>query len=103
MTAAHKSSLEDFLVLAIEGPEIDAVWTLGSWEEWYCAASKSRMRMDGKPAPFDILGMQSGANHHKVKLVFRSDPKLTLVTFTTTEAPGTGQEILEEMLRALQE
>jgi hypothetical protein len=95
--------LEEFLGLVIALNNTQAEWTAaGSWETWYCGTSKSRMRMNVKEAPFEILGSSSGG-YYNVKVVFKSLPKTALLSFSSTEEPGSALDVVQTMLDALQQ
>ncbi len=58
--------------------------------------------MGGKEAPFEIMGSASGG-YYNVKVVFKSSPKTALVSFSSTEEPGSALDVVQAMLDALQQ
>lgn len=72
------------------------------WVTWYSGGSRSRLRLIGRPAGFEILALHHMGLQYNVKIVASNDPAgTTLVSLTSSRDPGTSGEILSAMLEAI--
>lgn len=83
--------------------DMSAKWKDGSWSDWYGGTSQSGLKKLGLFSAYIVRGVfNSGTGLWKVKLQVMSSGA-DLVTFQSSEDPGTAQEIMSAMHKAVKD
>lgn len=102
LTSTYKSLLKEYLEEASVS-DMSTKWKDGSWSDWYSGTSKSGLKKQGLFSAYIVHGVyNSGTRLWKVKLQVMSSGA-DLVTFSSSEDPGTAQDIMTAMHKAVKD